>query len=158
MNRPIKFRGKRIDNGEWIYGLLTNTNPHEINNIQVQGCSVGQFTGLLDKNKKEVYEDDIFERTTHPQIPYNVYDKNGVKIREDYTIHEGVLMRFQVIWNEKYCCFEVVIIHVNPAGVIVGNGYGKTEIAVGNKHNLQSYFNEHSIEEIIGNIHDNRSY
>jgi uncharacterized phage protein (TIGR01671 family) len=66
--RTIKFRGKRIDNGEWVYGDLTHDDDGKVSIyichygfIGVDPGTVGQCTGLLDSKGVKIFEGDIIK-------------------------------------------------------------------------------------------------
>ena len=86
--REIKFRGKHLTSGDWIYGYLSKywnsnmdivfviikeaDNRLSIATSQIDENTISQFTGLHDKNGKEVFDGDILANS-HRDDDDNIY-------------------------------------------------------------------------------------
>jgi len=112
MNRVIEFRGFDKLNNKWIFGDLIRiptdggdwntppsselttyiTNTHVITHewVEVDPISVGEFSGLTDKNGKKIFEEDICKvyNFDEPNInPYQVsYDRGSFVFKNDLTL------------------------------------------------------------------------
>ena len=116
--REILFRGKRKDNGKWDFGDLEHNGknvPKWVNGNEIVPESVGQFTGLTDKNGEKIFEGDIVKVTTGIE---------GYKSTYHSTIQE-------VKYNAEMCGIAVFLPFDNSDMVeveVIGNIYDNPEL------------------------------
>lgn len=135
MMREILFRGKRKDNGEWVYGWVTTqhkkyTEGDLLTEIQsstfgegehyVDTETVGQYTGLKDKNGTKIFEGDIIDflyRSDGDDYGIVQYDVDETEFGFVYNlIYDGL--------GRHYCSRDIEVI---------GNIYDNPELMKGVK-------------------------
>lgn len=132
MNRQIKFRGKRTDTGMWTVGSLIPNGEkkafiapfkEQFHLDEVLTDTVGQFTGLLDKNGKEIYDGDILTfklKATRwkPVVTWN-NEIGAWCVKMDMQDRAGVKPLGEWLQEEPF--------------VVIGNIYDNTSLLKGGK-------------------------
>jgi uncharacterized phage protein (TIGR01671 family) len=135
--RDIEFRGKNKKTGKWVFGYLTKTKVArpaiEVLNIaratlakfEIDPETVGEFTGLLDRNGMKIFEGDFIKK---------------------WICGEGLTSHYIVHYIN--CGFRIKPIRENLTATEINEQYGDGFIL---KHNSDDEIDF----EVIGNIHDN---
>lgn len=145
--REILFRGKRLDNGEWVEGcfgqhtsldafIIVRPYPamsggwDALGFYEVDPETVGQYTGLEDRNGRRIFDGDLLNGFSYPFL------------RDGDNAHNYFA---EVVWFDNSPAFGLYT-HKNPLSAVRG-------ISAGNCDYMEEF--DSSDWEVIGNIHDN---
>ena len=143
--REIKFRGKRVDNGAWETGSLviermyTSEASYYIADkmtayhTPVIPETVGQFTGFIDKNRKEIYVSDIIELINEAGNKILVTCGFGHAHRELNGILCDIVGFYFILPNGKKSfpiCENYIGKHDTEIFEVVGNVYDNSDLII----------------------------
>ncbi|WP_340391974.1 YopX family protein [Paenibacillus sp. FSL E2-0190] len=148
MGREIKFRGKRKDNGEWVYGhfwrnaggtFIQSRDGNVYSGIhQVDYETVSQYSGLLDKNLREIYEGDVLE--------FADMGEEGYEYKEGYDFTNRAIVGFKEgrFMLDKFADYNSAVVEelnlhdetvsTIKFSLVVGNIYENPELMEGGKN------------------------
>jgi hypothetical protein len=152
MKREIKFRGKRIDNGEWVYGSYTHCRDVEGNSsiipfranyhVPVDPETVGQVFDFGDKDDNELYPGDII-KTVHTRASenaptddpfsdtatgYEEYEKVGL-----IEYHRGYTFGPRLRWKKGHMMIPNTSTLWRMKAVRIGNRWDNPDLLEGEK-------------------------
>lgn len=132
MNRQIKFRAKRIDNGEWVYGgcvinqkfnqpfIVEISETGYMNFVEVIPETVGQLSPLKDDNGNDIYEGDVIHTSGQNEYYIQVVEFHNTSetsgrgwIGRNIFISDRFKNKVEPI--ERFSYFSM------PHGLIIGN-------------------------------------
>lgn len=134
--REILFRGKRVDNGEWVEGFFWKDIwgdgescyiHYDTEDYQVDPTTVGQYTGLNERSGKRIFDGDIvydnfYFRENHIKL-FLLFQYLGSMLCTIELQDEHLKIKNKDYWIPKPMCFESLMgfepkicgnIHDNP--------------------------------------------
>ena len=117
--REILFRGKRVDNGEWVEDIYLDQNhlgvfcydaecqDYDITVYIVLPETVGQYTGLTDKSGTKIFEGDILRDDDNEENGFVEF------INGEFCVVFGNV-ETHGIYDIACCCYVIGNIHDNP--------------------------------------------
>ena len=118
-SRPFKESHRIIfySSGDWNMGGWSD--------VEIDPSTLGQYTGLKDKNGKEIYEGDILKHSYWDKVPLDVFQQGG----KDEYIEEVLIVKYSV---ERGCylsdSFTGIDIWICEESEVIGNIYDNPEL------------------------------